>query len=699
MRRRILLAAAVLAVLALVAGIEISRLLSDPAIFFLQNDAGADWIRADTPFSLKASLASRTFTAFELRFETAKSLPNAHLTVCAFRRYLIEFDDKPIDSGSEDLTSWQTPRDVLVPGPIAPGTHELLIGVFNQNARPCLLAYSRDLGIRTGPGWFVLDKKTLRPAVSASAARSPDEALDYPGVREAFVSLAPWLGGIFALCFAALLLSSRPSDLAEKASRWRITPARVRWILLAAWVVLAANNIWQVPAWTGHDLDAHLEYVDFIVKHHALPLANDGWQTFQSPLFYLLAAPVYALLSPHYGGPVLVKVLRVLPLLCGLAQIEIAYRAARAVFPEKEDLQILATAVAGLLPMQICISQAIGNEPLAGCLTAYVLLLCVYLLVEPARQRSAAFFVLLGLAWGLAILAKVTPLLIAPLVIGVIAVHCRKSGGIWQQGLLRCGLVLGTGFLVSGWYFLRNWAHFGKPFVSGWGPERGIVWWQDPSYRTWAQLTSFGSSLSRPIYGGVWSLWDALYSSLWLDGSVSGLAVTPPDFPWNLRWVLVGAWLGLVPMAFLLMSPITSWRKELRVSRNALLLGQAALAVYLAAIVDLDLRLPVYSTAKATYAVGLLPCFGLLAAAGAVPLLQNRYLRAACFSAIACWAVAAYLAYFSTDYYRGRGEWAPQPSARNGIEARRLARGEERQQIARQHVATAVVGKMTSNDL
>jgi hypothetical protein len=78
--------------------------------------------------------------------------------------------------------------------------------------------------------------------------------------------------------------------------------------------------------------------------------------------------------------------------------------------------------------------------------------------------------------------------------------------------------------------------------------------------------------------------------------------------------------------------------------------------------------------------------------------MQNRYLRAACFSAIACWAVAAYLAYFSTDYYRRRGEWAPQPSARNGIEARRLAHSQERWLIAPHHVATAAVAKMTSND-
>jgi len=154
-------------------------------------------------------------------------------------------------------------------------------------------------------------------------------------------------------------------------------------------------------------------------------------------------------------------------------------------------------------------------------------------------------------------------------------------------------------------------------------------------------------------------LWDTLYSSLWLDGTVSGLVIRPEVLHWNVHWMLAGAWLGIVPMALLLFSPAACWRRELRPSRNALLFAFAAVAIYLVAIIDLYIGLPVLSTAKATYTLGLLPCYALLAAAGAAPLLHNRFLRAMLFSAIACWAVAAYLAYFSIDYWLHGWEVGP----------------------------------------
>jgi hypothetical protein len=238
---------------------------------------------------------------------------------------------------------------------------------------------------------------------------------------------------------------------------------------------------------------------------------------------------------------------------------------------------------------------------------------------------------------------------LAPVLIGVIAVHGRQAGGTWRQTLVRGGLVFGVCFITAGWWFLRNWARLGTPIPTS--LAGGNAWWQDPSYRTLSQLASFGISLSRPIYGGVWSLWDTFYSSLWLDGNVSGLVIPPRLFHWNAYWMLAGAWLAVVPMAFIVLSPVACFRRELRPARDALLFSLAALGVYLAAIIDVYIGHPVLSTAKATYTMGLLPCYGLLAAAGASPFLRTRILRAVIFSAIACWALAAYLAYFSTNYW------------------------------------------------
>jgi len=641
-----------------VGGRETYRILSDPKIYFLRDEAGAEWIRADEPCLFAARRASQTVTVFECRFATVAAVQNARLKVRAFRRCIVELDQKPLKVGSKDSNAWKEPYEFVIADPVAPGAHRLQIAVFNSNAHACVWASSDELGIQTGSDWVTIGKNGQRvPAISAAQVKLPDEALLYPRVQDAFISRAPWLAAAFILALAWTLWNSRPTRLDTTESRWRITPGLVRWILIVAWVVLAVNNIWQVPARIGPDLYAHYQYVVYIARSWSLPVATDGWEMFQSPLFYSMAAPWYGLLSARVSAIDIVKILRFLPLLCGLAQIEIVYRTSRAVFANRSDLQILATTIGGLMPMNIYSSQVLGNEPLAGCLTALLILLSVSLLVEPLRTRSQGFFAVMGLVWGLAILSKVTPLLLAPLLIGVIAVHGRKLGCTWRAILTHGGLVFGTCFLTAGWWFLRNWARLGTPI--GTSQASGNVWWQDPSYRTVPQLTSFGISLSRPIYGGVWSLWDTLYSSLWLDGTASGLTIAPQEFPWNVNWMLAGAWLGIVPMALLLASPAACLRQDLRPSRNALLFALAAVGVYLAAILDLYIGLPVLSTAKATYMMGLLPCFGLLAAAGAAPLLRFRFLRALICSAVACWALAAYVAYFSTNYWRHGWEIGP----------------------------------------
>ena len=85
----------------------------------------------------------------------------------------------------------------------------------------------------------------------------------------------------------------------------------------------------------------------------------------------------------------------------------------------------------------------------------------------------------------------------------------------------------------------------------------------------------------------------------------------------------------------------------MRQSTKPILFSIICLAIYYAAILDLNLRIPVYCMTKAHYTLGLLPCYGLLIAAGAEPFLRSRFIRALVNSAIACWAVAAYLAYFA----------------------------------------------------
>ncbi len=396
----------------------------------------------------------------------------------------------------------------------------------------------------------------------------------------------------------------------------------------------------------GFDYRGHLEYVRYLIENQRVPLASEGWQLFQSPLQYLLAAPVYHLASSVLSPDECAKLLRIFPLLCGMAQIEILFRAARLVFPADDDRQVIAMLVGGMMPMSLYMPQTFCNEPLTACLTGLVILQCLSLLSPSGELHGVWSFSRLGLVWGLALLAKVTPILLAPLVLVTVVHHgvTRRAGFRWH--VAAGSAMLGTCLLVCGWYYVRNWVHLGSPFLGGADPSRGIVWSQHPGYRTWHQLTTFGSSLVQPIFAVADGFWDGMYASLWCDGQMSATLLPAHQTPWNVDFLQVGPWTAIVPMACLLSGLVVGWRRPSGTSRVQILFAVSAVGIYLAAILDQFVGIPIYGLAKSSYALGLLPCFGVIAAVGAGAFLQSRVLRAVLFGGLSSWAFASYCAFF-----------------------------------------------------
>ena len=449
-RTLILIATAAVGLAAVLFGVRVWQMLDDPKILFLSDGGNAEWIRRDLPFSFGALPPETESTHFVLPFALKSPVLHVHFTVRAFRRFAVIFDRKKIYVGPENFDLWKDAKDVEIPGTVAAGNHQLEINVWNNGAHPCLLVQSQQLPLQTGPRWRVTERGgRLRPAVSVNKETYPAFAEAYASARDSFRAVLPYLAIVFAVSFSWTLWSGRVTPRPADGLRSSFSPPRVRWILIVAWIILAANNSWRLFADFGFDITGHMEYLEFIHKHGRLPLASDGWEMHQPPLFYLLAFPEFALLTPHFKQTFVIKALRLIPLLCGLVQIEVVYRAARTVFPGKNDLQTMATIVGGLLPMQIYISQVIGNEPVAGCLSSATILFCLILVVEPAGLHRRRFFIAMGAVWGLALLSKVTALMLSPLVIAAIVVASRKSvlpmgRSAFHIGRNRIGLAVGT---------------------------------------------------------------------------------------------------------------------------------------------------------------------------------------------------------------------------------------------------------------
>jgi hypothetical protein len=80
---------------------------------------------------------------------------------------------------------------------------------------------------------------------------------------------------------------------------------------------------------------------------------------------------------------------------------------------------------------------------------------------------------------------------------------------------------------------------------------------------------------------------------------------------------------------------------------KGLFFASFSVCVYISAIFFIYLSLPVISSAKASYALGLTPCIAVLSAGGFDVMTRGPlFIQAVVYGFIACWVVAAYTAYF-----------------------------------------------------
>jgi hypothetical protein len=623
--------------------------MDDPEYALIYSEHGADWIRFRQPISLRGRNPQVLASIFRTHFDLTEIPRQAILYLRAMKRASVWLNNQIIYSSTEPFSEWKKVCQVDLASKLRLGRNWLYVQVQNQNGHPALLAYCKPLGLLTSEHW-----DASQDGVNWTKSLGAHKNLPLPLSRrfsrtdQALLSKLYIFVPIFLLICGGSLLCSR-YDRPRRLVDTLLTPSRLRWVLLGSWGILAVNNMWKIPTKMGMDWSGHAQYIRYVAENWRIPLATEGWQMFQSPLYYVVSAVLYKLSRVSFSPETTYQILRLVPLLCGAVQIELSYRALRYVYPDRKDLQILGILIGGLLPMNLYISQFIGNEPLAGCLAAMVVVFG-FRLLSSSRLPSTAFFVLMGLILGLAVLAKITPFLLVPPLILFIGYHIFVNRQSLERpmilGAQRISLLLGVALLVSGWYYGRNWIYLGKPFVGGWDPSRGITWWQDPGFRTVSQFFTFGESLFHPIYSATAGLWDSLYSTLWMDGLLSGVWVYVHRPPWNYGLLLSSSWLSLLPFAAILLGIlVTSWKSRLPL-RPQLLFALSCIVVHLFAILYLFVSIPIYSTAKATYTLGLIPCYAVLGAAGFEILTRKPFIKAIVYGSVGCWAVAAYLAYF-----------------------------------------------------
>lgn len=633
----------------------VRHLLRDPRVVMLTPRDDAQWIRADEPIDLTPHVGGERTATFRTRLHTTAQETGGLLRVCALRRVAMSidgqllFDSGPVESG------WKREYAIELPHAVGAGDHVLELKVTNTAGACVMQAYCPERGIRSDTAhWDASTPSTgWKPAVLASAPWEPAvERLFRPAYRDV-LSMLPWLCFVF---IAGILAARRRSAFVMKSTK-RSWALWFRWGLMTAWLLLAVNNLFKLPLDLGYDWISHLEYIQYVAEHWRVPPPGDGWQFFQTPLYYFISAALYRAVL-HFGATAddAALLLRIVPALCGVAMVEISYRVARCAFRGRDDLQIVCTAVASLVPMWFYMANTVSNEPLAGCLGGLLVLWACRFMTTPARAGSFAQLAMGGVTLGLALLAKVSMAIwIVPL-LAALLLALRRQGDSWRRAAFSLNAVAMAMLLVSGWYFAGNWLRYGAPLHTHGQFDQGR-WWQDPGYRTPENLMRFGHVFTFPAYSGLRSVWDSIYSTMWSNGFLIDMRESSDKPSYNYRLMSCALWLSMAPMFAIAVGAIgTPWScltashqaPERTESIDPAIRGFAvsAVALFITAIVYVYLTLPIFSCAKASYMLSATPCLGVLAAAGFDRMARHPLPRAIGVGFLCCWAVTAYLAFF-----------------------------------------------------
>jgi hypothetical protein len=236
-----------------------------------------------------------------------------------------------------------------------------------------------------------------------------------------------------------------------------------RWLVLLLLVYLVAGSMfaYYTPPWQAPDEPAHYNYVAYIAKTVTLPMLQMGdynqetlnnllatkfvlklspghlrYESYQPPLYYLLATPIFWL---SHGS---LLALRLFGVLLGALTVLLLYLCLALVFPGKVLIPLGAAAFSALLPMHMAMAASVNNDGLAELLLMATMLMLLqwmrhrFYASDEARSQSMEFvaggkswrrpqsyqLLWIGILFGLGMLTKIYAYLMLPLALAVVVV-------------------------------------------------------------------------------------------------------------------------------------------------------------------------------------------------------------------------------------------------------------------------------------
>lgn len=305
---------------------------------------------------------------------------------------------------------------------------------------------------------------------------------------------------------------------------------------VALYFALTLALVRVVPFNSAPDEAAHAQYIQAIVSTHALPVfagqapPNAGYEFHQPPLFYVWAAPLWALA----GTSAQVAVARALSLVFGMLTLGIVWQTARTVFGPVSRAPAFCVLGAALSPLHQGVGASINNDALAGLWAAGLFALVARAWLVGATRRVV---VLTGAVVGLGALSKLTVLPLGVWALVCLGLALRKQGFAPLTALLPA---LALALLIAAPMMIRNQNLYGDPFAYGLfsraasGVSPGMA-----GFAPLLGVAGYARGMALQIIGTAFGFWGGSSSFARVVGTFSPSGPRLPSPAWALPLLFV----------------------------------------------------------------------------------------------------------------------------------------------------------------
>ena len=338
-------------------------------------------------------------------------------------------------------------------------------------------------------------------------------------------------------------------------------------------LILQLHNLSLFPPTKGFDAGGHIEYINLLKSERRVPLANEGWELYQPPLYYFVSVFLPGLKAVQWLGPISW-------LLIGISGFSVFRRA----FPSH---RFTGTLLLISLPVIIYLTPTISNELFTAALIS--LSLAYYWLKYPLDNPRHQL--LLGLLLDLSLLAKATAWILV-LAILIDQLRLRRPVVTKFTMSLPKGYLLFTIVLVASWFYIRNLTVFGNPFATSVDfPQFAIT--QTPVKRDLKFFTDLSAFTKLDLFRAHWySFIPGTFFTFFYDGH----NIIVPIQPFSKAGALLAV--ASLPLTLLALAGLIKLlRSQNHRSHIFILYAFLLLAAYIA----YNFKLPFYSSVKGSF--------------------------------------------------------------------------------------------------